>query len=84
MDGELEYSLELRALVCEQIRLQRPEVVLTHDPWRRYMMHPDHRITGWAVVDGVVAARDPPVFPRTTERRFAAAPAGGPVAVGRR
>ncbi len=63
VDGELEYSLELRALVCEQIRLQRPEVVLTHDPWRRYMMHPDHRITGWAVVDGVVAARDPLFFP---------------------
>lgn len=63
VDGELEYSLELRALVCEQIRLQRPEVVLTHDPWRRYMMHPDHRVTGWAVVDGVVAARDPLFFP---------------------
>ena len=67
-DGELEYSMELRAQVCEQIRLQRPQAVLTHDPWRPYLWHPDHRVTGWAVVDGIVAARDPLFFPEQLKR----------------
>ena len=63
VDGELEYTMELRAEVCLWIRRLRPDVVLTHDPWRRYMLHPDHRATGWAVIDGVVAARDHLFFP---------------------
>ena len=63
VDGELEYTMKLRAEVCLWIRRLRPEVVLTHDPWRRYMLHPDHRATGWAAVDGVVAARDHLFFP---------------------
>lgn len=58
VDGELEYSMALREQICGWIRQARPDVVLSHDPWRRYMLHPDHRATGWAVVDGVVAARD--------------------------
>ena len=62
-DGELEYTMELRAEVCLWIRRLRPDVVLTHDPWRRYMLHPDHRATGWASIDGVVAARDHLFFP---------------------
>lgn len=62
-DGELEYTMELRAEVCLWIRRLRPDVVLTHDPWRRYMLHPDHRATGWAAIDGVVAARDHLFFP---------------------
>ncbi|MDE0377134.1 MAG: PIG-L family deacetylase [bacterium] len=63
VDGELEYTMELRAEVCLWIRRLRPDVVLTHDPWRRYMLHPDHRATGWAAIDGVVAARDHLFFP---------------------
>lgn len=63
IDGELEYSMGLRAQVCRFIRTVRPAVVLTHDPWQRYQLHPDHRVTGWAVVDGVVAARDHLFFP---------------------
>ena len=57
-DGELESTMALREELCLWIRRLRPDVVLTHDPWRRYMLHPDHRATGWAVVDAVVAARD--------------------------
>ena len=45
------------------IRRLRPDVVLTHDPWKRYMLHPDHRVTGFATVDAVVAARDHLFFP---------------------
>jgi LmbE family N-acetylglucosaminyl deacetylase len=62
-DGELEYSLALRGRVCEWVRRVRPDVVLGHDPWQRYQMHPDHRAAGFACVDGVVAARDPLFFP---------------------
>ncbi|HUO45948.1 MAG TPA: PIG-L family deacetylase [Acidimicrobiia bacterium] len=62
-DGELEYSMELRRHICEWIRRLRPDVVLSHDPWKKYMLHPDHRATGWAAIDGVVAARDHLFFP---------------------
>ncbi len=58
VDGELEYTMELRAEFCRHIREARPTVVLSHDPWQRYQLHPDHRATGWGVMDGVIAARD--------------------------
>jgi LmbE family N-acetylglucosaminyl deacetylase len=63
VDGELEYTMELRRQICEWIRRLRPQVVFSHDPWRRYMLHPDHRATGWGAIDGVVAARDHLFFP---------------------
>jgi LmbE family N-acetylglucosaminyl deacetylase len=63
VDGELEYSMELRKRICEWIRRLRPDVVLTHDPWKRYMIHPDHRATGMGAIDGVVAARDHLFYP---------------------
>lgn len=62
-DGELESTMDLRAAVAEVVRRVRPQVVLGHDPWRRYRLHPDHRHAGWLTVDGVVAARDPHFFP---------------------
>ncbi len=62
-DGELEAGLRQRAQVAAAIREVRPEVVLGHDPWRRYRLHPDHRNAGWLVCDGIVAARDPLFFP---------------------
>jgi LmbE family N-acetylglucosaminyl deacetylase len=61
-DGELESGLVQRRQVCQVIRKVRPEVVLGHDPWRRYRLHPDHRNAGWLLTDGVVAARDPKFF----------------------
>lgn len=63
VDGELEYSMRLREEIVEHIRTVRPDVVLTHDPWQRYQLHPDHRITGLAGVDAVVSAREPLAFP---------------------
>jgi LmbE family N-acetylglucosaminyl deacetylase len=63
IDGELESGLELRERVAYWVRMLRPDVVLGHDPWRRYRVHPDHRYAGWLTVDGVVAARDPFFFP---------------------
>ncbi len=58
VDGELENTPALREELCFWIRSARPAVLFTHDPWKRYMMHPDHRATGMAAIDAVVAARD--------------------------
>ncbi len=63
VDGELEYSMGLRAQVASLVRTHRPDILISHDPWARYEIHPDHRATGWAVVDGAVAARDHLFFP---------------------
>lgn len=59
IDGALEYSMDLRKRLASQIRRTRPDVVLSHDPWQRYQLHPDHRATGQAAVDAVVDAREP-------------------------
>ncbi len=62
-DGELESGLRQRAELCYWIRMLRPDVVLGHDPWKRYRLHPDHRHAGFLAVEGIVAARDPHFFP---------------------
>jgi len=66
-DGELEAGMLQRRQVCQVIRRVRPAVVLGHDPWRRYRLHPDHRNAGWLLTDAVVAARDPKFFPELSE-----------------
>jgi LmbE family N-acetylglucosaminyl deacetylase len=62
-DGELRNGVAEQWEVCRWIRTVRPEVVLGHDPWRRYRLHPDHRNAGFILTDAVVAARDPLFFP---------------------
>lgn len=59
IDGELANTVERRGDVARVIRQTTPDVVLGHDPWRRWRMHPDHRNAGFLTVDAVVAARDP-------------------------
>jgi LmbE family N-acetylglucosaminyl deacetylase len=63
VDGELEDSVANRDAVCRVVRTVRPDVVLAHDPWRRYRLHPDHRVAGFLSLGAVVAARDPHFFP---------------------
>ncbi len=63
IDGELENRADERREVVRVIRRVRPDVVLGHDPWRRYRLHPDHRAAGWLTTDALVAARDPHFFP---------------------
>jgi len=63
VDGELHHSPALQEELCLWIRRLRPEVVLSWDPWKRYMLHPDHREIGWGTCDGVVAARDHLFYP---------------------
>lgn len=62
VDGELQPTLHVRDQVAYWIRSTRPDVVLAHDPWKRYRLHPDHRNAGWLALDGIVAARDPHYF----------------------
>jgi LmbE family N-acetylglucosaminyl deacetylase len=62
-DGELDSGVRQRWQVAYWIRKYRPDVVLGHDPWRRYRLHPDHRNAGFLATDGIVAARDPHFFP---------------------
>ncbi len=61
-DGELDSGLRQRSQVAYWIRKLKPNVVLGHDPWKRYRLHPDHRNAGYLACDGVVAARDPFFF----------------------
>lgn len=62
-DGELQAGLDQRQAVCGVIRRLQPDVVLGHDPWKRYRLHPDHRHAGFLTTDAIVAARDPHFFP---------------------
>ena len=62
-DGELENDRATRSELARWIRVLRPDVLLGHDPWKRYRLHPDHRAGGFLVCDALVAARDPHFFP---------------------
>ena len=59
VDGELEATLARRSEVAYWIRVLQPDVVVGHDPWRRWRLHPDHRAAGFLACDGIVVARDP-------------------------
>lgn len=63
VDGELLHSTEAVRLTATTIRRFRPDIVLGHDPWKRYRIHPDHRNAGWITTDAIAAARDPLYFP---------------------
>ncbi|HET9014786.1 MAG TPA: PIG-L deacetylase family protein [Thermomicrobiaceae bacterium] len=63
-DGELMPDLNFRERIVRQIRTHRPDIVITHDPFRPYSLHPDHRTVGITTVDSVYpTARDPLYFP---------------------
>jgi LmbE family N-acetylglucosaminyl deacetylase len=72
VDGELEVTMALRLEVARLVRTVRPDVVVGHDPWRRWLLHPDHRAAGLLTVDGVVAARDPLYAPELAAQGLAA------------
>jgi LmbE family N-acetylglucosaminyl deacetylase len=63
VDGELQNDPEVRRAIARIVRQLRPDMVVGHDPWRRYRLHPDHRNAGFALLDALVAARDPHFFP---------------------
>lgn len=63
VDGELANDRSTRSDLARVIRELRPDVLVGHDPWRRYRLHPDHRAAGFLTCDALVAARDPHFFP---------------------
>ncbi|MGA1542855.1 MAG: PIG-L deacetylase family protein, partial [Ilumatobacteraceae bacterium] len=63
IDGELTESPALVSEIARHIRRLRPNVVLGHDPWKRYRLHPDHRHAGFLTCDAIVVARDPHFCP---------------------
>jgi len=58
-DQSLEDTPEFRKEIVRLIRLYKPEIVITSDPYRRYVWHRDHRIVGRVTLDAVFPyARD--------------------------
>jgi LmbE family N-acetylglucosaminyl deacetylase len=63
-DQGLEDTAEFRKRIVCMIRTFRPEIVMTSDPYRRYIWHRDHRIIGQVVLDAVFPyARDRLAYP---------------------
>jgi LmbE family N-acetylglucosaminyl deacetylase len=53
-------DLNLKEKIVRQLRIHRPDIVITHDPFRPYALHSDHRGVGMSTVDAVYpTARDP-------------------------
>jgi len=70
-DQGLEDTHEFRKDLVREIRKYRPEIVVTADPYRRYIWHRDHRITGQVVLDAVFPfARDHLAYPDLLEQGF--------------
>jgi LmbE family N-acetylglucosaminyl deacetylase len=67
-DGELEVTMDRRRALTRIIREYQPEVVITHDPWMRYQLHPDHRASGTLALDAVISARDRLYFPEQIQQ----------------
>lgn len=68
-DGGLRRELDAATeLVAATIREVRPDVVVGHDPWRLYELHPDHRAAGTATCDGLIAAREHHAMPALRQR----------------
>jgi LmbE family N-acetylglucosaminyl deacetylase len=63
-DQGLEDTPEFRKQIVRVLRACRPGTVVTSDPYRRYISHRDHRITGQVVLDAVYPyARDHMAYP---------------------
>jgi len=63
-DQGLEDTPEFRKHIVRMIRRYRPDIVVTSDPYRRYLWHRDHRIIGQVVLDAVYPyARDHLAYP---------------------
>lgn len=43
--------------MCSAIRNLRPYAVATHDPWKPYLLHADHRAVGTKVCDAITRLR---------------------------
>jgi len=63
-DQGLEDTPEFRKEIVRQIRIFKPDLIITADPYRRYFWHRDHRIVGRVVLDAIFPyARDVWAYP---------------------
>ena len=70
-DQSLEDTPEFRKQIVRLIRTYRPDTIATSDPYRRYIWHRDHRITGQVVLDAVFPySRDHMAYPDLLEQGF--------------
>lgn len=68
-DQGLEDNDEFREKIVKQIRIHKPDLLLTIDPNRQYIRHRDHSITGRVVLDAVFPyARDHVAYPEHLEQ----------------
>ena len=68
-DQALEDTSGFRKEIVRLIRIYQPETVVTADPYRRYVWHRDHRITGQVTLDAVFPyARDSLAYPDLLEQ----------------
>ncbi len=64
-DQQLEETPAFREEIVRLIRRFRPQMVLSSDPYRRYLWHRDHRIVGQVVMDALFPyARDHMAYPQ--------------------
>jgi len=67
-DQGLEDTPQLRKDIVRQMRIYRPDTIITMDPYRKYIWHRDHRICGQVVLDAVYPfVRDPLAYPDLME-----------------
>jgi LmbE family N-acetylglucosaminyl deacetylase len=67
-DGHVFPTTAFREKIVRMIRTHKPDVIITHDPFRPYALHPDHRAVGITAHDAVYPlARDPLYFPEHAE-----------------
>jgi len=67
-DQGLEDTPEFRKELVRLIRMYRPDIIVTADPYRRYVWHRDHRITGQVTLDAIFPyARDHLSYPDLIE-----------------
>jgi LmbE family N-acetylglucosaminyl deacetylase len=67
-DQGLEDTPKFRKQIVRLIRQYRPRLIVTADPYRRYIWHRDHRIAGQVVLDAVFPyARDHLAYPDLIE-----------------
>ncbi|MFV1966952.1 MAG: PIG-L deacetylase family protein [Pirellulaceae bacterium] len=65
-DGELQPTLDVRHHIIREIRIFRPDLVLTH---RTCDYHPDHRAVGQAVQDATYSVTVPLILPEVPALR---------------
>jgi LmbE family N-acetylglucosaminyl deacetylase len=70
-DQSVEDTPDFRKEIVRLIRRFQPETVATTDPYRKYLWHRDHRITGQVVLDAIYPyARDYHAYPDLIKEGF--------------